>query len=83
MFSGKALRYHHFISKIATQYRDRLPGGLADKCNPRDFNPADLKRGIKIELEHTNDESIALEIAMDHLTEDPEYYQKLETIEKT
>ena len=28
-------------------------------------------------MEHTNDDKIATEIAMDHLTEDPEYYSKL------
>lgn len=39
--------------------------------------------GIEAELEHTSDRSIATEIAMDHLTEDPEYYQKLKTIEKS
>jgi len=41
-----------------------------------------LKKGIEVELEHTSDESIAKEIAIDHLWEDPEYYDKLETIEK-
>lgn len=38
-------------------------------------------RGIKVELEHTDDVFTALEIAMDHLTEDPKYYEKLKTIE--
>jgi hypothetical protein len=28
-------------------------------------------------MEHTDDEEIAREIAMDHLTEDPKYYTKL------
>lgn len=40
-----------------------------------------LKKGIKVEMEHTNDESKAKEIAMDHLSEDPEYYSKLQKIE--
>ena len=30
-----------------------------------------------VEMEHTNDPDIAKEIAMDHLTEDPDYYSKL------
>jgi hypothetical protein len=42
----------------------------------------ELKRGIKIELEHTTDEKIAHEIAMDHLFEDPKYYTKLSKIEE-
>jgi len=41
-----------------------------------------LKKGIKVELEHTNSKSIAREIAMDHLYEDPKYYDKLSKIEK-
>jgi hypothetical protein len=36
-----------------------------------------LLKGINIELEHTNDESVAREIALDHLSEDPNYYTKL------
>jgi hypothetical protein len=42
----------------------------------------ELKKGIKIELEHTTDEKIAREIAMDHLYEDPKYYTKLSKIEE-
>lgn len=40
------------------------------------------KRGTKHELEHTKKKKIAREIAMDHIGEDPEYYEKLEKIEK-
>jgi hypothetical protein len=41
-----------------------------------------LKKGIAVELEHTSDKSIAREIALDHLNELPDYYDRLETIEK-
>ena len=41
-----------------------------------------LEKGVKVEMEHTSDTNIAREIALDHLTEDPLYYDKLETIEK-
>ena len=40
-----------------------------------------LVAGIKIEMEHTTDVSIAAEIAMDHLWEDLHYYEKLSKIE--
>lgn len=40
-----------------------------------------LNKGIKVEMEHTNDRKIAKEIAMDHLFEDPKYYDKLQKIE--
>jgi len=61
---------------------DKIPGGLASGKKPSDFDKAKLEAGIKVELEHTSDRAIAAEIAMDHLTEDPNYYEKLETIEK-
>ena len=40
-----------------------------------------LKKGMKVEMEHTKDEDKAKEIAMDHLSEDPKYYIKLKKIE--
>lgn len=42
----------------------------------------ELKKGVKVELEHTDDKTIAREIAMDHLYEDPKYYTKLAKIEE-
>lgn len=59
-----------------------LAGGLADKNKPEDFDPKELKKGIKIEMEHTNDPDLAKEIAMDHLKEIPDYYTRLEKMEK-
>ncbi|MEK9769346.1 MAG: DUF5661 family protein, partial [Betaproteobacteria bacterium] len=37
----------------------------------------EVSKGVKVEMEHTNDENIAHEIAMDHVFEDPKYYSKL------
>jgi len=42
-----------------------------------EYDPEQLAAGIKIELEHTDDEEIATIIAKHHLAEDPEYYIKL------
>lgn len=69
--------------RVARVWREAngIPGGLADKKEPSDFDPEQLKKGIKVEMEHTNDRATAREIAMDHLTEDPKYYDKLEKIE--
>lgn len=69
------------VRLILKEYKDKLPGGLADDKEPRDFDKATLARGIKVELEHTSDRALAKEIAMDHLTEDPRYYEKLATVE--
>jgi len=41
-----------------------------------------LVKGIKVEMDHTDDVEIAKEIAMDHLAEDPNYYTKLKRIEE-
>jgi len=37
----------------------------------------ELKIGLGVEKEHTNDQAEARKIAMDHLVEDPAYYTKL------
>lgn len=65
-----------------SKHKDKIPGGKADKKSPKDFDSKALEQGIKIEMEHTSDKTIAQEIAMDHLTEDPEYYTKLKQVEK-
>lgn len=41
-----------------------------------------LTKGIKVEKEHTNHESVAREIALDHLKEFPDYYDRLEKAEE-
>ena len=40
-----------------------------------------LDKGIKVEMEHTKSRVMAKEIAMDHLSEDPKYYDKLRKTE--
>jgi hypothetical protein len=72
---------------------DKIPGGLTDGMTLEDL--ADyhntsidvlidkVSEGVNTEMEHTSDMSIALEIAMDHIYEDLDYYSKLEKIEAT
>lgn len=43
---------------------------------------AAIKKGVKIEQEHTKHLKVANEIARDHIKEDPKYYDKLEKVEK-
>jgi len=38
---------------------------------------AQIEKGAEVETEHTNDALIALKIALDHIEENPEYYDKL------
>lgn len=56
---------------------DKLPGGVGDETSPYAVDQQELAMGIKHESEHTNDPAIAMEIALDHLTEDPHYYSNL------
>lgn len=62
--------------------RDMIAGGLADDKKPSEFDKKKLKAGAKVEREHTKNPKIAQEIAMDHITEDKDYYKKLKTVEK-
>jgi hypothetical protein len=56
--------------------------GLSKGKKPSDFNKKQLKIGTDIELEHTNSRRVAKRIAMDHLTEHPDYYKELKKMEK-
>lgn len=62
--------------------RDLLPGGKADKIPPSRFPLKKVRAGEKVEHEHTYSHAIAREIARDHLSEDPKYYEKLHKMEK-
>lgn len=41
-----------------------------------------LAKGIRVETEHTKDLALAREIALDHLGEYPDYYDRLEKMEQ-
>jgi hypothetical protein len=60
-----------------SQIRSRViePSGAYQET----FDSKELRAGIEIELEHTDDREIARQIAIDHLNEDPKYYTKLLT----
>lgn len=69
-------------SDVWAEWMDHLPGGLADKKTPKDFDQKQLEKGQKIEMEHVDDPDLAQEIAMDHLVEEADYYKLLEKVEK-
>jgi len=57
---------------------------LAAKHNvPIEQIKSQFDKGIEVEKEHTTDAKTAAEIATDHLTEDPLYYDKLAKVEQT
>jgi hypothetical protein len=64
--------YEHLTEEVT-----ELTGGVGDATATSDVNPVELSLGQTVEMEHTTDPNIATEIALDHLSEDPEYYTKL------
>jgi len=72
--------------------RDVVPGGLAKGLSLNDIAEkhgvsvdimvAQFKKGIAVEMEHTTDREVAKEITLDHLFEDPKYYDKLAKVEE-
>lgn len=71
---------------------NKIKGGLADKMSLEDIArkhsvfigtiEKELELGIKVEKEHSDDPKKAREIAMDHLVELPDYYSRLDKMEK-
>lgn len=45
------------------------------------FSYNEIQKGIKVEMEHTTDRNVAMSIVLDHLKENPHYYQKLRAVE--
>lgn len=65
-----------------TTKENKLRGGVGDDTDPDDLDQDELELGREHEMEHTDDEDIAEEIAVDHLTEDPHYYTHLAELER-
>jgi hypothetical protein len=71
---------------------NKLKGGKADKLTPVDIAKkfdvtlskiqTQIRKGIKVEMEHTNDREKAREIATDHVSEFADYYDRLKDMEK-
>lgn len=70
---------------------NKLKGGKSDKLSQEDIAKkfkvslskiqAQIRKGIKVEMEHTNDREKAREIATDHVSEFADYYDRLEKME--
>ena len=63
-------------------FGEQVIGGLGDGRPDSAFDPVQLKKGIKVEMEHTNNPRVAKEIAKDHLTEHRDYYKALAKMER-
>ena len=75
-----------FIQEV----KDEIFGGFGDSEPSEKFDKEQLEKGIRVELEHTDDPEIAEEITKDHLTESKDfkdgngakYYDKLDDMEE-
>lgn len=72
---------------------EKIKGGMSDNkslkeiAQKHDVDIDDilkqLELGIKVEMEHTDDPKVAIEIAKDHLCEFPTYYTELNKMEQS
>ena len=62
-------------------FKDKIPGGHADGKAIIKYDLKQLLTGINFERDHTKDNLLALELAMDHLEGMPDYYTRLERME--
>lgn len=81
----------HMKYKTSFKEQQELEGGLGDEMTLKKIAKKhdvsmnhiidEFSNGVDVEKEHTSNIKKAMEIAMDHLTEDPNYYTKLKKIE--
>lgn len=73
-----------FLSRILHEQEQTVDlTGLADKkkFTESDADPKELEMGLEVEKEHSLDPEVTKQIALDHLTEIPDYYTRLKKME--
>lgn len=79
---GMDSRIIMLAARVACDFKGQMSGGRADGKSIGDFDPKQLLTGALVELEHTDDMMLAIETAMDHLSEFDDYYVELKKMEK-
>lgn len=85
-----AKKFSSILNKVS--WEEHIPGGKAKGKTPDDFDPKEVEKGQKVEMEHVvnhgdelSDEEakkLSTEISLDHIQEFPNYYDGLEQMEK-
>jgi hypothetical protein len=87
-------RFDNLVSGVLREdrYRESIDGGLADGMSIKSIAfkhrlsvqmiKHQINKGITVELEHTHSRREAREIALDHVFEIPDYYDRLEDMEE-
>jgi len=65
---------YHILSSVLSEGKS--------KGKEIEHDPKQLEMGIKVEMEHTTNPLISRKIALDHLKEIPDYYTRLDKMEK-
>ena len=64
-------KFNEFI-----EHKNIIVGGKGDSLKSSDVDQEELQVGIEVELEHkAGDRDAALDVVMDHLSENPNYYK--------
>ena len=79
LFSFLIGYYYYRQSRMLRQF---MSEGRSNEKKDFDYDPLELEKGIKVEYEHCSNYHIARKIALDHLAENPKYYEYLEEMEK-
>jgi len=74
IFDGKLKPGSYTSTKIQDLEEIETP------AKEEDVDPKELKMGVEVEMEHTDDPAEAKVIALQHLAEDPKYYTKLASL---
>ena len=77
---GASVTYNSLKDKIKAKFgrsNSNLSEAKKKKLTADEANPSELRMGIKVEMEHTDDLDKAKKIALDHLAENPFYYTAL------
>jgi hypothetical protein len=71
-----------YLTVLNEENPESIPVGKHNNVPDSDFDSEELKKGIKIEMEHTDNKEFAKCIAKDHLSEIKDYYTRLIKMEK-
>ena len=84
------MSFDNFIDKLMNE--DTSKGGRADKHTPETIAKLhqvtvesilfQIAKGTQVEMEHTDSREAAREISLDHLVEFPDYYDRLDAMER-
>jgi hypothetical protein len=70
------------VELASKESEEKVKGGLADGAPDSTFPKSQLRKGMKVEKEHTDSPQVAKEITKDHLEENKQYYTHLDKMEK-